>query len=225
MAMGKIGAKIAKGAASVSPLGYAMGALTVAQIGLGLKDRRDRKKAFEKFEGSGEVQNILSEGKKSVQDLKTGNLGPSLAQKRQSRMEARQARRGQSSANRADAKRLQGATPFGSGAAGKALDRIRGQEAETDVAIASQIDKDARQKAIAERQFARANVERALQMKQNLASQEASIPGLAQSIVDPLSGLVQGVAKSGALDDTEEKRKGRMDRHAARRASRIGSAE
>ena len=85
MAMGKIGAKIAKGAASVSPLGYAMGALTVAQIGLGLKDRRDRKKAFEKFEGSGEVQNILSEGKKSVQDLKTGNLGPSLAEKRQIR--------------------------------------------------------------------------------------------------------------------------------------------
>ena len=63
MAMGKIAAKVAKGAASVSPLGYAMGALTLAQIGLGLKDRRRRKKDFETFAESSEVQNILSEGK------------------------------------------------------------------------------------------------------------------------------------------------------------------
>ena len=225
MAMGKFGAKAAKAAASASPLGLAMGALTLAQLGLGLKDRRQRKKALEEFEGSDEVQNILSEGKKSVQDLKTGKLGPSLAEKRQSRMEARKGRAAQRAANRAEAKRLRGSTPFGSGATGKALDRIRRQEAEDDVAIASQIDKDARHKAIAERQFARANVERALQMKQNLAAQEASIPGLAETIVDPASSLLVGVAQSGALDDTEEKRKGRLDRQAARRAARIGSAE
>ena len=62
-------------------------------------------------------------------------------------------------------------------------------------------------------------------MKQNLAAQEASIPGLAETIVDPASSLLVGVAQSGALDDTEEKRKGRLDRQAARRAARIGSAE
>ena len=140
-------------------------------------------------------------------------------------MEERQARRGQRAANRAEAKRLQGSTPFGSGAAGKALDRIRRQEAETDVAIASQIDRDARQKAIADRQFAQANIDRALQMKQNLAAQESAIPGLAQTIVDPVADTAVAMAQTGVFDERAATKESLLDQDAIDRQKRIDVGE
>ena len=216
MAAGKLGAALA----GASPAGLALGGLALVQGALGLRDRRRKKKELEAFKGSEEVQDILQQGRQSKKDIKTGNLGYSLAQKRQKRMEERQARRGQRAANRAEAKRLRGSTPFGSGAAGKALDRIRRQEAETDVAIASQIDRDARQKAIADRQFAQANIDRALQMKQNLAAQESAIPGLAQTIVDPVADATVAMAQTGLFDERAATKESLLDQDAIDRALR-----
>ena len=223
MAIDKIAPAIGAGLSGASPVGLALGALGVAQGVTGLIDRRRKKKDFEKFKGSEEVQDVLQQGRKAKKDIKTGNLGYSLAEKRQKLMEAKKGRAAQRAANRADAKRLQGATPFGSGAAGKALDRTRRQEAETDVAIASQIDRDARQKAIADRQFAQANIDRALQMKQNLAAQESAIPGLAQTIVDPVADTAVAMAQTGVFDERAATKESLLDQDAADISTRIGT--
>lgn len=221
MAAGKLGAALA----GVSPVGWVMGGLGAASTVTGLIDRRRQKKAMEAFEGSKEVQDVFGAGRKARKKLRTGDFGPSLAAKRQQRMEAKKGLEGTEGARRAAAKRLRGASAFGAGAERRELDRLQRQSDTTYTDIASQIDKDARAKAIADRQFALADRDRAVQMRANLAKQEAAIPGLAPTIVAPMADMAVGMAKAGVFDDSLEKRKLRQDEQAARRAARVAGRE
>lgn len=221
MAAGKLGAALA----GVSPVGWVMGGLGAASAVTGLIDRRRQKKAMEAFEGSKEVQDVLKSGRKARKKLRTGDFATSLTEKRQQRMEARKSQGAQKAAQRADAQRLRGASAFGAGAERRELNRLQRQADITDVEISSEIDKAARRKAIQDRQFAIADRDRAVQMRSNLAQQEAAIPGLASTIVAPMADMAVGMADAGVFDDSLDKRKLRQDEQAARRAARVGRRE